>query len=46
MQLRAVALEEVFDGDISFISHLVRESGINLDEQDVEVCVLWFSNRC
>ena len=45
MQLRAVALEEVFEGDISFISHLVRESGINLDEQDTEVSVLCFSNR-
>ena len=39
MQLRAVALEEVYDGDITFISHLVRESGISLDEQD-EVRVL------
>ena len=41
VQLRAVALEEVFEGDISFISHLVRESGINLDERDAEVSVLW-----
>ena len=40
MQLRAVALEEIFEGDISFISHLVRESGINLDQGDTEVSVL------
>ena len=33
VQLRAVTLEEVYEGDITFISHLVRESGINLDEQ-------------
>ena len=46
MQLKAIALEEVFKGDISFISHLVRESGINLDELDAEVSVLWFSNSC
>ena len=33
VQLRAVTLEGVYEGDITFISHLVRESGINLDEQ-------------
>ena len=40
MQLRAVALEEVYNRDITFISHLMRESGINLDEQDDQVRVL------
>ena len=39
MQLRAVALEEAFEGDISFISHLMRESGIDLAERDAEVSV-------
>ena len=41
MQLRAVALEEVFEGDISFIRLLVRESGIDLDERDAEVSLFW-----
>ena len=34
MQFKAVALEQAYDGDIAFIRHLVRESGIILDEQD------------
>ena len=37
MQLRAVALEAAFEGDITFVCHLVRESGINLDEGNIEV---------
>ena len=45
MQLKAVALEKAFEEDISFISHLVRESGINLDEQDIDVSIV-FSVNC
>ena len=40
MQLRAVALEAAFEGDITFVCHLVRESGINLDDGNIEVSCL------
>ena len=37
MQLKAVALEASFDGDIRSVCRLLRESGINVDEGNIEV---------
>ena len=37
MQLKAVALEASFDEDVRFACHLLRESGINVDEGNIEV---------
>ena len=37
VQLKIVALKAALEGDITFVCHLVRESGINLDEGNIEV---------